>query len=236
MPTEVLFQINQRMVFLRIYEILFEAQQSLADRQQFEQMQLAGDPGLTLVSKWSAAYPFCYFTGAVLGDLLAQPIIWRDQHLSVRQALDQLQPDIEQWLGSELFEYPIDHFFTWQPHTLRVQELVDDVKQRVLEVVDAIHSLDHVHQLAMQSVVRVEFTDGCRQLCTAGIRHSVSFCYNGQTLAPIVHSAQSTIQQRWYMHAAIHTFWRMAKLGGEIRIPNPQITAQLSTQAPLYLV
>lgn len=225
--------ITQRMVFLRVYEILVEANQSVLDRRDL--------PVLDKEKTWNhydAGYPFCYFTGEVLDDLLRQPIIWREQHLIMEEALRQEQPDLDLWLTDSVRELMINDFFSWHPHTLRVQELVDDVKQRVLDVVDAIHGAERIQQMVKGPRMLQIFLPNKqkRRIVTGGLAHSLSYRVKGQAFEPVVHDASADITPKWHMHALIHGMWLVGQEGGHVRLDSEDDTDPCIMRAPLYLV
>ncbi len=242
MRIEEVSQITQRMVFLRIYEVLVESNQSILDRRDYKPENEVLQPVEWNNKDWiqyDAGYPFCYFTGEVLNDLLRQPVIWNEQHLILEDAVAQLQPDLESWLTDDVRQVKINDFFNWQPHTLRVQELVDDVKQRVLDVVDAIHSAEKIQMFSesphMMHVVLGK--DKAKHLITGGVTHSLSYRMIGSMFKPVLHDAVG-LSQKWYMHALIHGLWLITQQEGHIRLDTveKESGSLVRTQTPLYLV
>ncbi len=231
-------QITQRMVFLRVYEVLVEANQSVLDRRDY--VKDLASSGLTQSYEcYNAGYPFCYFTGEVLNDLLQQPIIWREQHLILEDAVKQLQPDLNEWLTDSVRHMSIVEFFSWQPHTLKVQELVDDVKQRVLDVVDAIHSAEKLQALpdVPQILHILPNRLKARHIVTGGIRHSLSYRLAHPSFQPVVHDAKA-VNAKWYMHALIHGMWLITQYDGHIKIDTQEkmVDDCESERPPLYIV
>lgn len=224
--------ITQRMVFLRVYEILVEANQSVLDKRDLPEL------GQKNWQHYDAGYPFCYFTGEVLDDLLQQPIVWHEQHLSMELALRQEQPDLDHWLTDDVRALLINDFFAWQPHTLRVQQLVDDVKERVLDVVDAIHSAERIQQMVEgPRLLHVLLPDKRkRKIMTGGLSHSLSYRVKGQGFEPVVHDAAEQISPKWHMHALIHGMWLVGQEGGHVRLDAHDSLDTCTLRAPLYLV
>lgn len=227
-------QITQRMVFLRMYEILLEANQSVVDRRDMPLVD--NSRGAKEWSHCDAGYPFCYFTGEVLADLLEQPIIWREQHITIDQALRLQQPDLDLWLTDDVRDICINDFFAWQPHTLRVQELVDDVKQRVLDVVDAIHGAERIQQMSGTSMLEVVLQNKSqRKIVTGGVVHSLRYRANDQGFEPVLHDSLTGVTAKWKLHALIHGMWLAGQEAGEVRL-DAQESGPEVMQAPLYLV
>ena len=220
------------MIFLRLYEILVEANQSILDRRDVQVgTELSWDC-------FDAGYPFCYFTGETLNDLLRQPIIWRQQHLVLERALWQLQPDLERWLTSDVRDILVNDFFGWMPHTRRVQELVDDVKQRVLDVVDAIHSAEKLQRVVQSSkLLRICLPDSAvKKITTGGLTHSLTYRLRGEAFEPVLRDAGEEPSRKWYMHALIHGMWLAGQEGGHVYVDAEKGSRVKSIEAPLLLV
>jgi len=237
MPVSDVSHITQRMIFLRIFEVLFEAQQSIIDRRDLAALPFIHD-AVCAGDEYDAGYPFCYFTGTVLDDLLCQPIVWQGQHLTLETALHQLQPDLEQWLSTSVRQIDINELFAWQPHTLQTQELVDDVKQRVLDVVDAIHSVEKIQHLNQTRLLRIDLGPGqVRRIKTGPVTHCLTYHMKSNRLEPLMYDAAHTINAKWQMHALIHGMWLCGQRNGHIRLDSHQSDGdEQILQAPLYLV
>jgi len=216
MSVEEVSRISKRMIFLKIYEVLAEANQSVV----LEDGEII-DTG----------YPFCYFTGSVLFDLLAQKVFWQGQGITLLQALTVQLPDIDQWLSSSIQNMDIDDFFNWQPHTLKVQELVDDVKQRVLEVMDAVHAAERLQSLSMKPQ-RIELViPGLQhQMITAGVNHSTAFRSHNNRYIPIITSASINRHPQWQAHALIHGLWLVTACGGYLKVDTKAYKADLESR------
>ena len=204
--------ITQRMVFLRLYEILLEANQAL-------DMSVPG-------KSQDAGYPFCYFAGSQVQDLLAQNIFWQGEFCSLRDALAARLPDINSWLSPDILEVSMDDFLGWKPHTLAVQELVDDVKQRVLEVIDAVHAAEKLKSMdSVSSLIRMLVPGFKNQILTGSYRHSLLYRYHDGRYEPVVYEYQGAAKDiKWFHHAFIHGLWLVGACGGRIEFESAKET------------